>query len=534
MKKLLLVTLLAPTVAGLLHAAPPPITLTVKSYRALTNHLVQIAEAAAPGTGSSSVGLLGNQLGSPALKGVNLDQPWQIGIWLEGFGGQPSMSVWIPTTDFEAFSAELQDGSLLKGWSEPNPIKKVGTYAAVWIPGTASSASAQTAHGTWTPEAIGSPREAIQLQIAPGEPLRQQLLQGLGMVRLTLGSALGNPQAQAVPGVDSRALADLLSLYLDLFETAFKGMDRFTVGLDLQNGQLRLRKQLTAQPGSDLASWLQDGESSLESVLPYANSPAPVSFAMRWNGSAALMPTLKKLTRLSLQLQGMPAESESVKETEKLLELLVPFKAAGYLSLSNELAFAGVYEFPGRDLKEIYRLMQNYLQTSMQSQVGEDKPYKTIRFDEAKRQLAGTRVDRVTMEVNLDAPLYQMPGQREMIESIWPGGRMEFDYAMKGDRMFIATPALLDGYLAQTPSATAAPTALNRHTVLFAKFNLLQVIPWVLRSNPMLPDDFKQTVAKLDHAGTDVTLQVDLNGSLSAEAVIPLKLVSTMRELAPQ
>jgi hypothetical protein len=523
----LIIPALSPT-----HASPAPITLTVKSYRSLTNALVQTIDTAAPGTGTGIAELLKAQLGTPELKGVNLDQPWQIALWADHLGGQPNMSVWIPVTSFNEFNQGLQPNSLLKGSFNPNPITQQGNYAAIWIAGTSTSSTAETGHAAWKPENLTPPQDALELQIAPGEPLREQLLQGVAMVRMTMTSTFSSPQAQ-VPGVDAKALADLMGLYLDVFETALKGMNQFNLGLDVRNQHIELRSQLTARPGSDLASWLQDGTASLDSILPYALTPAPISFAVRWNGSQGFMPTLKKLSRLSLQVQGIPADSDAAKETDRLLDIMVPFKAGGIISLEPTLAFAGVYEFPNRDLKEIYGLMQSYLDVTMQSQVGETKPYKRIEFKQRQREVAGTPVDRVTMEFNFDAPMFQMPGQREMIESLWPGGRLEFDYATRGDRLFFASPDLFDATLTRTPTPAAPPAGISQYTVAYATVNVVQLLPAALRNNPMVPDQLKQQLGKLDPKGTELNLRVNLDGTLATQTSIPLKLISSLRQLAP-
>lgn len=512
--------------APLLAAERAPVTLTIKSFRALTNAVATLAEAGAPGSSGEALAGLQGMLGEAALQAMDAERPWQVSVWVEGIGGQPAASVYVPAKDFATLKSALASGPLLQSAGTGADITAKGDYAAIFLPGAAASEGATAAHAAWTPTEIGQTRGTLSLDVRPTEPLRQQMIQSMAMVRMMVGGAMGAQNQEAFPGMDPMAMAQLFGVYFDVLETGLKGWENLNLGVDVQQDALRIQERVTAVAGSEFAAWLKGTDGSLAPVLAYADDAASAAFAFRWGESPAYMPTLKKFLRLSMQMQGVPADSDTVKETERLIDLMAPMQLAGSVDFQKGLTFSGAYQFPGRDVKEIYGLMQKYLETSMQGQVGEGKPYKEATFKEAQREVAGQQVDRLTMAFNLDAPLYQMPGQKEMIESLFPGGRMEFDYVVKGENLLIASPDHLEKLLkVDSGSSKARLGTLRPSTVLAARVNILQLIPQFLKANPMIADETKQKLEDLDARGTDILFSVDLDGAFSGEAVVPLQLI---------
>jgi hypothetical protein len=523
--------LLLALVCGLatLRAENAPVTLTVKSFRALTNNIGRIVETARPGSGEMALMGIQGGLGIPQLKGIDLERPWQVQVWLSNGQSKPAVSVWIPTSDFDAFKGGLEEG-VLKSGGDPK-IRQVEKYAGVWIPGSAESKDGEAGHASWKPSQIGTPDRAVLLEFSPNDTMRQQILLGLAGARMMIAGAVGGQAAEQLGGMDPKAMAELLGVYFDVIETVIKGMQKLDLGIDLRGENLVVSQKVQAKAGTDLEGWMKASEGSLDSVLPYAAGTSPLTFAMRLNENPAFLPTMKKFIRLSLQMQGMAADSDAAKETEKLIEAMIPMKAAGVVDLKNGITMSGVYQFPGRDVGAVYRQLVQYLEKGMQSQVGEAKAYKAIKFQAAKRTSGGVKVDLVTMELNLDAPMYKMAGQREIVEKMWKGGKMEFEYAIKGDSLLFASPGLMDALIAGKAAASAPKLALSPKTLAYGQLNLIAVLPTMLEMNPMVPQEVKDRITKLDPAGTDMTARVDLDGTLSAEEIIPLKLISAFSKL---
>ena len=526
-----LLVAMAPT-AHLLNAGPAPVTLTVQSYRALTNAVVQVVDTVAPGSAGMWLADVREGLGISGLEGIDLDRPWQVAAWIEGTQGAPSISVRIPTTDFEAFKSGLASGSILSGFNQPDAVRSAGDYANIWIQTGAASAASESAHAAWKPAELVAPSAVLELEIKPGDPLREQLLGVLGMGRMMIVGTMVE-QGQNVPGVDAKAMGDLLGTYFDVAQVGLRGMDTFRLGLDVRGGEITITETVVAQPGSELAGWLDPGKGTLDGVMAYASSDMPVVMAMRWdNPTAGFMPTLKKFAHLSLQLQGAAATEATAKDLNELIEASIPMRFGGGMDFREGFFFSGVYEFPGRDLGRVYDLMRRYFEGPLQQQVGDDQLYSSITFTEAARKLNSVPVDRVTMEVNLESPLYQMPGQKEMIERMLPGGKIVIDQARQGDRLFMGSPAALDRLLAGAPVAKpAVSAALNPHTVLFGRVNLLQLLPAMLEGNPIVPEEVAAQLRRADNVGTEMTLQIDLTGSaVVARSTVPLKLLRSVAQ----
>ena len=88
-----------------------------------------------------------------------------------------------------------------------------------------------------------------------------------------------------------------------------------------------------------------------------------------------------------MQMQGLSADSDAIRDTQKLVESFVPMRFAGSLDVSEGLQFGGLYQFPGKDAATVYPNMKDFLRNSMQSQVGEDKPYSSITVEEGVRKV---------------------------------------------------------------------------------------------------------------------------------------------------
>jgi len=490
--------LVAVSGAQVLPGEAAPVTLTVQSYRALTNAVIRVVDTVAPGAAEMWLADLRAGLGLSELKGIDLDRPWQMAVWIEGIQGAPSISVRIPTTNFEAFKAGLSSDSVLRGFGQPNAVQSAGDYANIWLQMGQTSGQSQANHSAWNPEDLAQASTVLGLEIKPGEPLREQMIAGLGMARMMIMGTMMQ-QGQNVPGVDAQVMGELMGAYFDVFQTGLRGLETLQIGLDLKADALAVTETVVAKADSELASWLDAGQGSLESVMPAVRMDQPLAIAMRWDKASAFMPTLKKFARLGLQLQGAAVSEAAVKEMDELIDAAVPLRFGGSMEFKEGFVFSGMYEFPGRDLGRVYELMRGYVEGAMQQQVGDNQLYRSIQFTEAARKVNGLPVDRLTMEINLDAPLYQMPGQKEMIERMWPGGKMMIDQARQANRLLV---------------------------------NILQLLPAVLQGNPMVPEEVATQLRRADSAGTEVSVQVDvIRSGIQARSIVPLKLFQSVAQV---
>jgi hypothetical protein len=512
-------------------AAPPPITITIKSYQALETATKTIIETVTPGGGDEAVEGLRGELGLSEIKGIDQTRPWQAVIWIESTSADPSVSVRIPVSSYADFRESLHLDEFPPDESQVRSINQVGDYAVIWIEEAGTSDAVKSAQAAWQPGQFGPLNQIVKIDITPGDALRTELLQTMGLGRMIVTGALAGLDPATMPGVNPKALGELMGFYFDTVETGITGVETLSLGLNVDKGNLMITETVSATSGSELAKWLAGSTGSLDGVLPYAASSAQASFAMRFGNNLDVMPLLKKVMGLSMQMQVGGADPQVIQETETLIDATLPVQFAGTVDFSAGINFGGAYEFPGRNANEVYALFKTYIKGPMQSQAGADKPYQEISFKEAARNVGGNSIDRVTMVFNLDAPIYQAPGQKEMIESMWKDGKLVFDYAVVGERMLVGTPESIDALLAVSGRDSVKPVLpLGKDTVAYGRVNLLELIPAFLMANPMFPEEAKEKLKNLNAAGTDVSFKVDLNGALHSETAFPLKFISAIAE----
>jgi hypothetical protein len=507
----------------------PPISFTLKSYQSFTDGFTRIVDTVSPGSAAEALGDIREGLGIQDLKGIDKGRPWQVAVWAEGLSAPPCVSIRVPVSDFAAFRDGLNPG-LLKG--EDNRIQQVGNYATVWLEFGPPSAATTEGEKAWKPDLLKAPTGLVQLLVRPGTALREELVGAVGMGRMAIGAAMAGQDAEAMGGIDPKAMGELMSFYFDLIETGVKGFESLDVNVDLKNDKLTFQETVAPVAGSTLATWLKTKDGNLGALASYVNQKAPMALAMRFEENEGLMPTLKRLISLSMQMQGLPADSDAIRETEQLIEEFVPLQFAGHFDFSEGLQFGGVYRFPGKNTAEVYENLKKFLQNSMQNQVGPDKPYSSITVEEGQRKAGNVSVDRTTMAMNLDAPMYQMPGQKEMLETMMPGGKMIVDYALKGDDLLMGSPAQLDAILAGPAGASYQPEGVNPRTMAYGFFNVFSLIPAIMNANPMVSDEDKEKFSKIDPTGTAIEFRLDLGNTLYYQAGIPLKFFQTVGQIA--
>jgi hypothetical protein len=526
-----LLSIVAVLMAPAVWAQTAPITLTLQSYQAFTDAFTKVVDAVSPGSAGEALDELREGLGIQELKGVDKSRPWQVAVWLDSMSVPPSVSIRVPVSDFAAFRDGLNPG-FLKGEDDANPIRQVGNYATVWIEFGSPTESTKAGEKAWKPESLKTAAGVARLAIRPSSALREEMVGAVGMGRMAIGAAMTGQNQEAMGGIDPKVMVQLMSVYFDVIETGIKGFESLDLKLDLSGETLIVEETIVPVAGSALAGWFTVKDGNLGALSPFLNRKSPMGVAMRFEGNESLMPTLKKFIGLSMQLQGLPADSDAIRETEQLIESFVPMQFAGNIDVNQGIQFGGIYQFPGKDSAKVYASMKEFLRNSMQSQVGTDKPYSSVTLDEGQRKVNGVSVDRATMVINLEAPIYQMPGQKEMMESLWPGGKMIFDYALKGQDLLMGTPEHLDALLAGPAASAYQPNGVNPQTVAFGHFNVFSFINAVMAANPMMSDEDKAKFNEVDSTGTAVDFRVDLGNRLVYHASIPLKLLRTIGQLA--
>jgi hypothetical protein len=171
----------------------------------------------------------------------------------------------------------------------------------------------------------------------------------------------------------------------------------------------------------------------------------------------------------------------------------------------------------------------------MQGMVGPEKIYASSELKEKHHVLDGISIDRFTMVMNTNGPLFSMPGQQEQMQAMWPGGKMEFDYALKGNQLFLSSPERMKDLLAGQGSAGAQPAGdpVGASTTAAGYMNLIQLMKFSMAANPMLPETVKKQFAQLNAEGTSLEFRVQVDRQLNSKLHLPLKLIQQFRTMGP-
>lgn len=536
MQRLFLISLVTLLGAAPVFAADaPPVSVTIQSYQDLEADFKSVAKRLKPDSEDEAWEEFRRELKIADLDGIDLASPWQAAIWWEIAEKTPSMSFRIPVLDFDAFQTSLEAVAEANG-SEDISIQQVGGYANVWMEGEDSPAGAKELHDAWTPAQLRAPEKTIEVAVHFPEAIRRSVLQTIGMGKMAITGGLGSLPDEGIPGMNPRALVELIGVYFEVMEMGIQGVKTLELHLGVEQDLLKIGKRVTAKADSELDSWMTPADGSLESVLPFLNSEAAMAFAMQFGGSPAMMPTVKKFSRLSFEMQGTKKDDPAIRELEKLLDAAIPMVFANSSDFTDGMQFDGVYRFPGRDLDAIYQMVVQYVNGPLQSQVGAKKMYKTLSLKKAHREVDGVSVDRFFMEINWDAPMYQLQNaseqEREMIEKMWPFGKMEFDLAQKGGNLFVGSPQVFDELL-QRDSTGGPPSEIpfSPRTFACGKVNVFQFMPMFFSANPFIPEEEKRRFQDLDVDGTDIVFHVELNNEVQAQVAVPLKVFSTIAKI---
>lgn len=542
MKKYLLVILTLAAFCGSAavaqEKAQPLLRLKIQSFESLAANAKRVGVLAGQNSDWNPGALLSAAIGSPGLAGVDRTRPWQLAVAMKNPGALPLVALYVPVGDFEKFKSGLMDNTLLKGRDAGNPIFQSGEFAVVVFrfgQGAEIPGDDRQKLTNWSP-ARGGAQQLIELALQMDEAARQQALQAIAMGRMIMTQSITSQKPVAGIPYNPQVLAQIMGLYFDGFETVIKGLIRLEVQMNLSQQAITISKTVQALPNSDLAKMFKSAGGGLGEIANQLDPKATLSFAASIGEKPAFMPVMKKLIRLSFQMQNQELDDKTVNGIEQLMDTLMPMKFIGSVNFGKGATFSGFYEFPNGGLNEKYASIKNFLKDVMPSMTGTNKVYSAFDFKEAHHRSGGTTVDRLNMSINLDSPAFKMPGQKEAIEQFWKGGKMEIDYAAKGNRLYFASPEETSHILEAAPQPQAsASLGATPNTAIIGRANILAFVKMAFGVNPMIPAAVREKFGQLNSDGADLRFRVDLDDRLSSRAEIPLKFLDVIRQFrAPE
>lgn len=519
----------------MLASAQPTVQLTLKSYDEFAKAVNSVGKAIGPNARTEVAQDLREGLGLTNLASFDTKKPWELAVWFEG-EGEPLLAVKGPIPDVKKFKATLDPDEVLHDEVKDVAQLDNGMGLLVFKALKDLSATDKAALDKWKSQPIQAPGKTLEINLRLSEPVRAQLTEGLETIRQLLTQTLGQNPTLSQGGINPKAMTEMLGLYFDAMDAVVKGFGEMKVGADVTADAITFDDVLSAKSGTELAQWLQAPASPLTAADLTGQDPqALASFAMYMGKSDNLVKLVQKLMSLSLQLQNAQTNDAVVKDITAMMEKMLPAKFSGSFNLKNGFGFSGVYTFPNNNGAEAYAEMKRVFNGSMKSLVGKDQLYSAVSFAEKDHTVSGTPVDRFSFTLNLDNPQLQVPGQKESIEAMFPKGKLELDYALKGGKLFLSSAGgnemqdLLEGKLTGNSSLP-----LEKNTVLTGSVNVLEAMKAFVRLSPLVPEEAKEILAKANTQGTAVQFQLGLDGRLHAMGQIPLKLLREIARLEEQ
>lgn len=524
--------LAALALASAAATAQPALQLTVRSYDELGQAIQRVAKAVNPGSQEDYAQQFGAQLGLTNLASFDTKRPWEIALWYEA-GGSPLVALKGPIKDLASFKAGLNPKGLLRTQGKEWKQLENGLVSVTFKPSSDLTETETSALKQWNGQPIQPPNKTVELNAKLSEPLRTQAKTLLGFGRASAAQTLESDQGLAATGANPKVMTGLFNAYFDLLDTFLDGFQDLRLGVEVAPEAIQFDERISAKAGSELAKWLESPAEHLTAAdLGTLDPDALFSVAAYVGKSDSLMKIAKQFTAVGLQVQNIETNGPMAHDINALLERVLPVKFTASAYLKDQLTFAGVYAFPGGNATEIYAQMKKFMNQTLKSQVGEGKMYSAANLAEKHHTIDGVSVDRLSMAINLDNPMFKLPGQKEQIKAFWADGKMEFDYALKDGKLFWASAggnqmeALLAGKANRKPTL-----ALQESPCLVGYMNILGFAKASLQANPMIPDEVKAKFAKLEPQNTSYEFQVSLDKQMHLTGRVPLKLLQEMGRL---
>jgi hypothetical protein len=514
--------------------AEPLARLSVKSYGDLTNAIARLAAQIDPKSEDNPAQEFAQGLGLVNPADFDAKRPWEVAVWYEGAGGMPLTAIKAPVSNANKFKDSLGESGFLKSQAREFSQLENGWTLIVFKETTSLSESEKSGLDQWKKEAVRPSGRLLELSLTLTDTLRMQLKSMLAIGKMAITQSVSSAQAAATPGFNPAATADLLNAYFELIDTYLTGFAELKLGLDMDAEAITLDKRITAKPDTDLAKWLQKPAGQITAQdLNIFDPNAFLSLAAYFGKEPSLVKILQQFTVLGFKMQNVGTNDPVIKEVENLIDKVLPMTFSGSVSMKDKYTMMGVYRFPKADVNDIYGQFKQFFKKGMQSQVGKDKIYSTATLEEKHHNLNGMSVDRFTLVMNLDNPVFSAPGAKEQIQSWWPNGKIEIDYAIKDGQMLMASPERMKE-LVDTLSAKAGPKTslkLEPSTCFAGNLNVINLIKQIMAANPVIPDSVKEKVGKLDTAGTGVEFQVSVDNQMHTILRAPLKLIKQLGSL---
>ncbi len=501
----------------------PMLQVNVKSYESLTADAGQFATAL--GQGDVNVELqLASMIGTDLMALVNKEAPWHLAVWFESMVQPPVIAVVLPVADFEAFETAVQTSPL--GQMGAQYLDLGDSVVLFGNPAGAPVADTWTGKVESYVEALEiAANDTFELSLTLNDQLRAAIVSSIALPKAQMLATFDDPDMPST-GVPADVMKRMMNAYFSMYESMLKDLDTLDWGMSIVGADWRSSFTFTPLAGSGTAKFLSDQNVDITDLgsLPAWDS----DFAMVMGIGALpeeLQPGLKEFIEALMPLYGLSEDAAT--DWLETMNMTLPCKSAYSMNFDDGLAYSGFYEVLGETpATEVYEKSIALFESLASGDGAAPSYYSDVHVERGYRSHAGHSVDLVTMTMNPEHPLLQLPEQQKMMEELLGGGELSYEITVVGDRVYLGTKGGLDAAMA--PADNVSPIEINENTRMAGSINIISMMKM---GAAFAGPDAAFDLSEVDAVGTQYRFSIETGKSFVMKSVLPLKLFQVFSEM---
>lgn len=508
--------------------AKPFLVVSTRNFDAMITGMTKIGEAFEPGSTKNLKQNLLREIGHPEMIGVDRSRPWHHATFRKVDGSsRPSSwnAIYIPVSDFNAFTNASPDGDGFKGWHNAKIVRRSGDYAVL----IQQSDRHQLAEADeeriveWAKTAPSAMKHDISVVFELDDPTRNLAAIGVAIARSMLAQQM-KPVARRREPAPTALLPpgayQMLTTCLDLGSVIVRGTKRVTITLDVEEDRLLLRDRVEAVPDSQFARLLQPSASDLDSLMPFFDADTPVVVAAHIVGDSYL----RKLFLKAVQTGNKPDETFT-KETEELIDAMLPMSVATGLDWRRNYRAAGIYQFAGSQASALQGRFLKFIQGYLASQNGDERVYAGIKVRRNVRQVDSMQIDQLQAKLDPDSPIFAAEGPKEALARIWPNNEINAEFASQGARLFYSSGTPVEQTVRPARNPLQPAVKADTNTVMLVRFNPVELMIHGLVNQRRPTRRTLKLLELLEADDAAIDAKVNLDGGMSGTVSVPFNLI---------
>jgi hypothetical protein len=280
-----------------------------------------------------------------------------------------------------------------------------------------------------------APEETIEISMFMTEALRAIVLQSLTGSKDTFISIFDDPGLETT-GLPAGSMRSIMEAYFSAYETVIKDLESLKYGMSVELNDWSMFLDLKPIDDSPTSEFLSSQDVQLSDLTGQLDWDADVAILM---GLAPLPgsweSTLSRLMEMAMPMYGL--EAAAAEEWMDAITLSLPIKGAYSMRFDGGFSYAGFYEIIDADAADVYKKWIKLTKDMVSSAQGTHSYYSEISIEEAVRSLGGHSVDLMTLTVNPESAAMQLPEQKEIMEAMFPDGKVVYEICLINDRIYI-------------------------------------------------------------------------------------------------